>query len=353
MSTHKILMIGPRFDCRGGISTVAKMLYDHLRSKGYLISYLASTIEGVFIKRFLYTLLNYFKFLIIILSKRLSLIHIHCSTDRSFYRKMYYIIFSQLIKRKVVLHVHPGRFYDFYESHSKCLKIIIKKMLTKSDAIIVLFEGIKKKFSEMLPAEKIFVLNNPIISRDFRCQKKKKNKVVLFLGWIIPEKGVYDILEVIPEVVEKEPSVKFVFRGPKEFKKLKLVCEKANFRDHVSVNGWVDEKEKTELLSQSTMLILPSYTEGFPNVILEAMASCLPIIATQVGAIPEILQEGINGFLVPPGDIVTMKEKIFQILKDPGYFSRMGEINQKLVREKYDIKVIGKRLEEIYLQISQ
>jgi glycosyltransferase involved in cell wall biosynthesis len=345
------LMVGPRFDCQGGISAVSKMLYDYLRAEGYPVDHLGSTVEGSIARRNLYTLFSYFRFLWAILSSRYAIIHIHSSTDHSFYRKMVYVFLSRMRRKKVLLHVHPGRFYDFYRSRKRFLRWLIGRTLKKSDALVVLYAGVKDKFTRFMPEERVFVLNNPVVSDLFGCQAEKDEKTVVYLGWIIPEKGVYDIVKAIAGVVEREPSARFLFCGTKEVERLRAMCEEAPFRDHVTVKGWVEADEKTDILSRSAMLLLPSYTEGFPNVILEAMSSCLPIITTPVGAIPEVLREGVNCLYIQPGDVEALEEKIVYLLHNPEIGRRMGEANQKLALEKYDIEKIGEELERIYAQL--
>jgi len=348
MREKRILTVGPSFDSLGGISTVSKMLNDYMNKEGHPVDHLGSMFEGSFFKKQLFTLFSYVKFLKILASRRYCLIHIHSSTDYSFYRKIYFIVLSKLAKKRIILQVHPGRFYDFFKSKKRFLQYFIKKILGMPDVIIVLSEGIKEKLITILPEGKISVLPNPVNCAHFRCQKQKKEKVILYLGWFVKEKGVYDIVKAIPDVIAKDPTVKFVFCGAKEKQNLRSLFENVPFKNQVSVNEWVMGEEKTDILAQSTMLLLPSYTEGFPNVILEAMASCLPIVTTPVGAIPEVLQEGRNCLYVQPGDAEALAEKILHLLKHPELGMRMGDENLHLVRETYDIKIVGSKLEGIY-----
>jgi glycosyltransferase involved in cell wall biosynthesis len=351
MKKKKILMISPSFDSQGGISTVAKMQYDYMVSEEYNISHLSSIIEGSAIKRNLYTFRSYFKYLKMLFTYRPALVHIHSSCDRSFYRKLYYIFLAKWTRKKYVLHIHPERFYDFYLNSPKYFRKITKRLFLKSEAVIVLSQAIKDNLSKIIPENKIHVLNNPIVSSNFRPGESKKKDMILFLGWIIPEKGVYDILEIIPQVAEKFPEVLFVFCGTKEVEKLRSLCEKPELKNFTDVQGWVEGETKVNILSQSAMLLLPTYSEGFPNVLLEAMASALPIVTTPVGAIPEIMEDGVNGFFISPGDKKAMKEKIMYLLDNPDLGLQMGEANIKLVKEKYDVKIIGKNLEDIYSQV--
>ncbi len=353
MREKRILTVGPSFDDPGGISAVSKMLNEYMKAEGRPVDHLDSRIEGTFFKKQLFTFFSYVKFLKVLIFHRYSLVHIHSSANHSFYRKIYYIVLSKLARKRVVLHVHPGRFYDFYKAKKKFFRYLIRKVLGLPDVVIVLSAGIKEKFQKILPEEKLVVLHNPVNNANFRYQKEKKEKVILYLGWFLREKGVFDIVNAIPEVIAKEPTAKFVFCGTNEIEKLRSFFENTSYKRQVSVREWVQGDDKTDILAQSTLLLLPSYTEGFPNVILEAMASCLPIITTPVGAIPEILQEGKNCLYIQPGDVGSLIEKILLMLKNPELCRRMGEINLQLVQEKYDIKIIGSQLKDIYSRVMK
>ena len=353
MQKKRILTVGPSFASRGGISAVARMLNDLLEAGGNPVDHLGSTVEGSSFGKNLYTLCSYAKFLGKILFRRYLLIHVHSSANNSFYRKVFFVVMSKLARKRVVLHVHPGRFYDFFRSKKRCSRYLIRKILCLPDAVIVLSAGIKEKFQAIIPEEKIFVLNNPVKSFHFRCQREKEEKIILYLGWFVKEKGVFDIVKAVPEVLAEEPTAKFLFCGTRDTEKLRSLFMDKPYKDRVSVREWIQGEEKTDILAQSTMLLLPSYTEGFPNVILEAMASCLPIVTTPVGAIPEALKEGENCLYIQPGDVQSLKEKILNILKNPEWGVKMGEKNLQLVREIYDINIVGSQLKEIYSKVMK
>jgi glycosyltransferase involved in cell wall biosynthesis len=352
MKDAGILMVGPAFDCPGGIAAAAEMQYQYLVSKKYKVFFLASTIEGRFIYRVFYTFASYVKFIKMIATHKIWLIHIHSSSNRSFYRKLFYIIIARRLGKKVILQIHPERFHHFYRSAHNYIRGYIKRIFKEVDAIIVLSSSIKRSFSEISPQSNIIVLSNPVCSSLFKCKKAedKKEKIILYMGWLVPEKGVYDIVEVIPEILERYPSARFVFCGKKENNGFRPAFKNSPFKDKVLIRDWVVGEAKVDLFCRSYMLVLPSYSEGFPNVILEAMSSSLPIVATSVGAIPEVIKEGINGLLIPPGDREALKEKIIWLLENPESCKQMGAANKELVSRKFDIEIVGKDLVNIYLR---
>jgi len=353
MKDIEILMVGPSFEGHGGISAVARMQYDYLVSKKYRIYFLASTVEGNPFIKFFYTCMSYIKFMAIMLTSKISLIHIHSSVKRSFYRKSFYIFLARKLRKKVILQIHPERFLQFYRSSNKFLRGYIEKMFKELDAIIVLSSSIKRSFLEILPESNILVLNNPVCSSLFECQKDedKKEKIILYMGWLIPEKGVYDIAQIIPEVLKSHPSAKFVFCGKNKNDGLRRLFKDSPFKNNIVIKDWAVGEEKRDLFRQSYMLVLPSYSEGLPNVILEAMSSSLPVIATSVGGVPEMIKDRVNGLLISPGDTEALKEKILLLLKNPELCREMGKVNRNLAVQNYDIEIVGKDLIHIYSKI--
>jgi glycosyltransferase involved in cell wall biosynthesis len=347
-----VLMVGPSFECRGGIAAVAEMQHQYLLSKNFRVFFLASTREGHSIYRALYTLASYVRFITVMVTHKIRLVHVHSSSDRSFYRKLFYIVTARLLGKSVILQIHAERFYDFYLLASPRVRRCVEKIFRDADAIIVLSLSIRQSFSKISPSSNILVLGNPVRPSLFECKKaeEEKEKIVLYMGWLAPEKGVYDILDVIPEVLARYPSARFVFCGEKENNGFRTVFKNSPFKDSILVKGWLVGEAKADLFCRSTMLVLPSYSEGFPNVILEAMSSSLPIVATSVGAIPEVIEDGINGLLISPGDKEALKEKIIWLLENPESCKQMGTVNKKLVTRKYDIEIVGKELVNIYLR---
>ena len=112
-----------------------------------------------------------------------------------------------------------------------------------------------------------------------------------------------------------------------------------NIKNHIIFLSWIKENEKVKLYNSVDILLLPSYNEGLPYVILEAMAARLPIIASTVGGIPEIIEDGYNGFLVDPNDPILLARRIEELITDEHLRSEFVRNGLKTVRTKFSAKV--------------
>jgi glycosyltransferase involved in cell wall biosynthesis len=119
-------------------------------------------------------------------------------------------------------------------------------------------------------------------------------------------------------------------------------------KESIDYFGEIQGEDKKTFLNTSDIFILPSYTEGLPISMLEAMASRLPLVVTPVGAISEIVENEVNGFIIPVGDYKALAEKILILANDNDLRKRIGENNFRKMQQKYDIKLIIKKLEGLY-----
>jgi glycosyltransferase involved in cell wall biosynthesis len=179
------------------------------------------------------------------------------------------------------------------------------------------------------------------------------NYQVLYLGWIVKEKGVYDILDAVPSVVEDFPAAQFVFAGNKGVEELDKAIRHRGLSKYARVMGWIEGEKKRDLLLGSRLLLLPSYTEGIPNVILEAMAAGLPVITTPVGGIPSVFSEGVNGYFVNPGDSQSLASRIRSMFGNDAECESISRLTRQVAKERYDIETIGCQLERIYGPLLQ
>jgi glycosyltransferase involved in cell wall biosynthesis len=344
---RKVMIIAP--NSNGGITAVVKSLFKGGLDQYDNLIYHASTFEGSGIKKGLFFIKQYIKGIYLFSLFRPDLIHVHMSTNGSFVRKTFYILLGKLSSKKIIIHIHPTHFLDFIEKCNRFKRTIVLKILDMGDMIITLTYNMKKELHYYFKSKEIKVLRNPIVIDDFEfidISVREKNSL-LYLGWIIEKKGVYDLLSAAPIVKKEINDFKLVYCGNKETNKLKNMIHSRGLSDYVQVNEWIDVKQKKRLLRTSNAIILPTYSEGIPNVILEAMASGLPIITCPVGGIREILKEPINCLYVKPGDINEIAQKIIMLLKQIE-LQRSIAINNYNTVKKFDAKNIVKQLIQYY-----
>lgn len=244
-----------------------------------------------------------------------------------------------------------GRGSDVYGISGFIQRLFVKLMLVKASLVLALSEDMKKCMKQILDRE-IIVLPNGINVNEIQKtiaqvpEKRFGKKQLLFVGNVRPVKGVEYLMNAMQLVVEEEPEARLVIVGRYPLGFLQKIPK--NVREKTTLTGFVDHDKIPMYMKGSDVFVLPSLSEGFPNVLLEAMAAGLPIVATNVGGIPEIISNGENGFLTQPRSSKQLTEKILLLLKDEGLRKRISKNNLLKVR-KYDLNRIISRLER-YMQ---
>jgi glycosyltransferase involved in cell wall biosynthesis len=306
--------------------------------------------------RLAYSLWQYVLFIRTLICSRPAVIGIHTASRGSFYRKLGFILLSRLFARVVVLHIHPSFFFQFFSRGNPLQRILVRAACRASKRLVFLTEENLAKFRPAFPELSMSVIPNPVDVTAFdTCARAamKGNYQVAFLGWIVKEKGVYDILDAIPFVVHRFPAATFLFAGNKEVENLDRTIHSRGLSKYARVLGWIEGDMKRDLLLASRLLLLPSYTEGVPNVILEAMAAGLPVITTPVGGIPSVFSEGVNGYFVNPGDAASLAARILSMFENDGECERISSLTRQVAEQRYAVETIGCQLSKVYEPLLQ
>lgn len=281
----------------------------------------------------------------LITDRNIKIVHIHTASYNSFKRSAWYVRLGKLLGKKVVLHIHGGGFKEYYVTKPRW----IISVLDKCDAIITLSDSWKQFFQSITKCPNIFVVENIVVRPIQKTIGKDTDRLhLLFLGLIAEAKGIFDLLEALHDnanIFHDKVILHIGGDGKVQELKEKLNCYGLN--DMVVYEGFVSGKKKTDLLLKSDAFILPSYTEGLPVSILEAMSYSMPILSTPVGGIPEVVKDGVNGFLFTPGDKLAMVASITRLLEDKDRKKIMGNKSYKIVQPYFPDNV-GRKLEYIY-----
>lgn len=377
-NTPKVLIVGPMPPAIGGIATyISDILGSNLSETFELIPFRTNrpayhsslssqnyyTIFNVsfiyLLKALFITLYHIIKFPIILITKKPSIIHINTAGYWAFLESSVYVLLSKLFLKKVIFHIHANSFDSYYLNSSYLMKLFIKNVLNISDKVIVLSNYWKTFFINKigLSEDNICIVHNAILFSKFQSKETKKNISsknvnVLFLGGTdAKRKGVYDILKSIPLVINNYPEVKFILISKNEIKNIKAICKDLGIEKNVQVLDQIEDENKISLLHAVDIYILPSYSEGLPISILEAMASGLPIISTTVGSIPEVITNGVNGFLIEPGDYKALAERISELIIDNSLRDKMRLNNEAKVKNNYDLSILVRDLNRLYSQV--
>ena len=243
-------------------------------------------------------------------------------------------------------------------------KFLLDKILSHADVIISPSEYYIDE-SRFLGKyrDKIVVIQNGINIDEFdidyskeECRKKLSlpldGKILLFLGTLSPHKGPDVLLKAMPKILKNIPDAKLVFVGSGEIrKKLERICKKISVEKYVEFVGFVGDTFKKALYYKSAdVFVLPSFLEIFGIVNLEAMACGIPIVASKVGGIPEIVKDGENGLLVPPRDSEALADAIIYLLENEDIREKMGK-NGRKKGENYSWERIAEETEKVYEEV--
>ena len=173
--------------------------------------------------------------------------------------------------------------------------------------------------------------------------------VVGFSGWLLPIKGVNFLVEAMARVVLEHPNTLLVLVGKGEEKEnLRKQVENLGLEDKVLFLGW--RPDVNEIMGCFDILVLPSLNEGMGRVLVEAMSAGLPIVASRVGGIPDLVKHGENGLLVPPANAAALEQAISDLLSDRGRRKRMGETGKRLCRP-YSVEAMVEQIDNLYSRL--
>ena len=175
----------------------------------------------------------------------------------------------------------------------------------------------------------------------FRIKKQvsRRNDIIGYIGRLSEEKGILNFLQAIATVLKRKGSVTFLIGGDGPLSgKIKEYITQRKLNNKIKLIDWIPHVKLPLYLNELKLLVLPSFTEGLPNILLEAMACGTPVLATSVGAIPDIINDGETGFLLKSNDPEHIAERIIEILNKPHLLEKVSINAQKYVKENFNYK---------------
>ncbi len=360
MGTHGekpgICMIVQDPAVRGGIAAVTGGYYGSRLERDFEIRYVESYCDGSKYRKFIKAVRAYRSFRELLRNERPDLVHVHSSFGASFFRKYPIIRMAHQAGIPVINHIHGSALEEFYLRAPAWKKHMVRKCYGWCDRLIALSDEWKERLSVIVPPEKIEVLPNysrifPEMLSGENMEKRFAKRQILYLGRFDRLKGVSDIPAIAEQVKKVFPDIRFVLGGTGETDPVTEEIARRSLGDTVLLPGWLLGDEKTKLLEESTLFLLPSHMEAMPVSVLEAMGYALPVISCDVGGIPKVVSDGINGRLYAPGDTDGMAEGIISYLSDRAAWEEAGRQSLGIAEKRFGFDTHIDRLEEIYRSV--
>ncbi|AFZ35412.1 glycosyl transferase group 1 [Stanieria cyanosphaera PCC 7437] len=344
----RVIMLGPSLQEQGGMGAVSNLIiesatpeiqFQHISTwNGPNLTKLESL--QVFC-------LAIWQLIGLLLQQKVDLLHLHLSERGSAWRNSGLILIALLFNKPVILHAHGAEFHTFHARLNPIFRKFLNWILQKPTYLIVLSESWRKFYISHchIPAQKVVVLHNPV---DFPQQLPTKNQdeqfKLLFLGKINQRKGIYDLLKAIALVkAELSHKIKLIIAGSGEINETLNLAQELGIEEKIDFCGWVNREQRNQLLAQVDLFLLPSYNEGLPMALLEAMSWAIPVITTPVGGIGEVIFHSETGWLVEPGNSQQLKTAIECLLENLDLRDKISQAARNKVAafsiQKYSISL--------------
>lgn len=347
-SSKRVLMCSSSLDYPGGMTTVVKNYLVFPGWDEFSIQFVPTHVPGGKAK-----VLSHFALVLPRIFRSLSnhefdLVHLHVAERGSFFRKA---LIARKAKKEgvsVVLHHHAAEFEQFYASLDERGRQYVRSTCEMVDVNIVLSKSVKDTMLEHFPDARFEVLYNAVPTYPEN-RYNPNGKYIAFLGRVGERKGAFDLIRAFALALSEIPEVYcLVICGDGEVEKARTLAGDFGVSGRVQCRGWVGSDERNDVLCNAAMNVLPSYNEGLPMSILEAMSYGVPTLSTRIAAIPEVIEPSENGWLIEPGDVEGMAKIIAEAINDEGLRTRLSANAYELVNSSFSLEPHIEAVKEIY-----
>ncbi len=220
-------------------------------------------------------------------------------------------------------------------------------LVNKCQMLTVVSKSMQNEYLRHYKRESVVVLNG-VNTEKFRPTNGNKENIILYTGMLRIGKGVLDLLEASKIIISNFPQTSIVMVGNGPLKKY-LVKKIPNWiRNKVILIDHLPHAQLIRYYQRAMVYVLPSYYEGLPTTVLEAMSCQLPVVGTDIPGIRDLIEDGINGFLVPPKDPELLAKKVEKLIREPKLRNNMGAKGRAKVTESYAWNNIARNISKLY-----
>jgi glycosyltransferase involved in cell wall biosynthesis len=346
----RIVMLGAAPETRGAIASVVETYRAAGLFERWPIGYVATHGDGAPLDRLAIWRKAAAALAGEIAAQRKLVVHLH-TTPRRLWTDGVFLSAALLARAPVLLHLHGGGLDNLYDRAGTPGRAILPPFLDRAAYVGVNSEPLRSWIGKLTRRANVVMLPDPVVvppSADANCVPN----LVLFLGRLEAASGVLDLVEAVASVRINIPDVRLVCAGEGDRHAVERHAERLGIADAVKFTGWVGPSGKRALLESAAALALPSYQDGIPMSLLEAMAAGVPVIASRLGGVTDVVVDGLSGFLVAPGDKATLARTLRRVLLDRDLAARVGAAGRESVRRRHAPERTLQILEGIYRNLG-
>jgi glycosyltransferase involved in cell wall biosynthesis len=279
------------------------------------------------------------------------LVHIMLASRASFWRKSVVCLMARAMGRPYLLHVHGAEFMQFYEQEcGSAVKRFVRHIFSNAALVLALSDEWRMSLQRISPRTHVEVLPNAVALPDEHSLQRLQGRAptLLSLGQLGRRKGSYDLVRAFARTANRFPRLRLVCGGDGDIAGVRALAARLDVADRVVCPGWLSAERKRAELAGATVFVLPSYAEGMPMALLEAMSWGLPVITSPVGGIPQLITHDVNGLLVAPGDIDAVAAAITRLMGEAALRERLGNAARATIEKSFSLETALERLGRIY-----
>ena len=362
MTPPTILVLGPARGAMSGVSTHVNLLLGSKLGEDFDLVHFQVGSEGRdegALARWLRLLASPFALFAAIVFRHAAVVHINTSLNpRAYWRDLAYLAVAKLAFTRVLYQVHGGALPQEFFARSRVLTAFLRFTLRIPDVVVVLAQCELRAYREFVPSQAVVVLPNAIDCAPYDAIPTVKSFPdkplrLLYIGRIAREKGLYEALQGMRLANELGVDARLIVAGGgPEKDRLRRYAHALGLGARVCFSGPVFGAHKVKLFDGSDIFLLPSYSEGLPYALLESMAAGVPVIATPVGAIPDVLADGTHGLLVPVHDGKAIANALATLGADRERLSWMSRACRRRIRAAFSIERLASEFAGLYAALA-
>jgi glycosyltransferase involved in cell wall biosynthesis len=349
----RVVVMGPALTVKGGISSVERIILRGLPGN-VSATHVATMEDGSKLRK----VIRYARALLqarSIFSSPPDLVHIHFASRASSVRKMFLASLALDRGIPVLMHAHGGYYQDYWGEMKGAERARALRVLRNVHGLIVLGTAWRDFFASIgVPPEKICVLPNAVaIPAEIPARANGPVVHAVYLGLMSDAKGTFDLIEAVARLApEARSRLHLVLAGNGETARARALVAQKHLAGCIEVRDWVNAEQRDQLLAASQLFFLPSYREGLPMAMLEAMAWGVTPVCSPVGSIGEVITHERNGVLVPAGDVDALARAIAELVTDDRKRLSIGA-NARTSVEPLSVDRYLERLVSIYAAVKR
>jgi glycosyltransferase involved in cell wall biosynthesis len=357
MTKRKIVVFSPSLDALSGVSTHVRMLFASDLARDYELLHFQVGSEGRSenaLQKLMRLTLSPLHLALFLLRTGAEAVHLNASLDpKGYWRDLAYSIVARLLGRRVVNQIHGGPMPQDFFRGNVLLTWALRRFLVSSDVVTVLSSAELIGYRAFDARIKVHLVPNAIDPAGLADQRRSYNTdkplKLVYVGRLVRTKGLFEMIEALMQLhrAGREFELSIAGEGP-DRRELMVATERAGLKDRVQFLGGVFAAEKRRLWLDSDLFVFPSYMEGLPYSLLEAMAAgCVPV-TTPVAAIPDVMRNGEHGLFVPVKDVGALVNAVAALDDDRESLIRMAEAARRRVLEQYTVARLADDFHKLY-----